>query len=207
VTGELPLFERGPEDVLETTTYGAFRRALAESDCRRCGLAEGRTRIVVDRGDPRARLMAIGEGPGAEEDRLGLAFVGRSGQLLDRLLAEAGFDVGREILIANIVRCRPPGNRAPKVGEAKACLPYLRHQISLVGPRVIALLGASALRFLLPDLRGRPMKEMVGRLLEHDSFPGIGFFPLYHPAFLLRDPRRVPETREWLVRLRGMLSA
>jgi len=203
---DLPLFDRtGSGGVLDTTTYEDFRRALVSSDCRECDLCEGRTQIVVDRGDPTARLMAIGEGPGAEEDRRGVAFVGRSGQLLDRLLTEAGFDVTREILIANIVRCRPPGNRAPKVSEAKACLPYLRHQISLVGPDVVALLGASALRFLLPDQKGRAMKEVVGRYLDHPAFPGVRFLPLYHPAFLLRDPRRVPETRGWLTTLRGIL--
>jgi len=206
MSDDLPLFDRRPAGgVLETTTYEGFRRELSSSDCRLCGLSEGRTRIVVDRGDPTARLMAIGEGPGAEEDRRGVAFVGRSGQLLDRLLTEAGFDVTRELLIANIVRCRPPGNRAPRVSEARACLPYLRHQISLVGPEVIVLLGASALRFLLPDVSGRAMKEVVGRYFDHREFPGVRFLPLYHPAYLLRDPRRVPETRMWLETLRGII--
>jgi len=208
VSDDLPLFDRpSGGGVLDSKTYADFKRALAASDCRLCDLAGGRTRIVVDRGDPAARLMAIGEGPGAEEDRRGVAFVGRSGQLLDRLLTEAGFDVSRELLIANIVRCRPPDNRAPRAAEAKACLPYLLHQISLVGPEVIALLGASALRFLLPELKGRAMKEMVGRYLDHPGFPGVRLLPLYHPAFLLRDPRRVPETQAWLATLRGIIQA
>ncbi|MEN8149465.1 MAG: uracil-DNA glycosylase [Planctomycetota bacterium] len=193
-------------DVLAATTYADFRAALAGSGCTKCDLAGGRTQIVVDRGDPDARLMLIGEGPGAEEDRTGRAFVGRSGRLLDRLLTEAGFDIEREILIANIVRCRPPGNRAPKVSEAKACLPYLRHQISLVDPDVIALLGASAIRFLLPDLKGRPMKDLVGRPFDHADFPGAKLLPLYHPAFLLRDPRRIPESEAWFATLRGTIG-
>ncbi len=202
----LPLFDRPAGDVLSTSTYEEFSSALAGSGCVKCGLAEGRTQIVVDRGDPGARLMLIGEGPGAEEDRTGRAFVGRSGRLLDKLLTEAGFDVEREILIANIVRCRPPGNRAPRVSEAKACLPYLHHQISLVAPRVIALLGASAIRFLLPELKGRAMKELVGRPFDHAAFPGARLLPLYHPAFLLRDPRRIPESAAWFATLRGTIE-
>jgi DNA polymerase len=190
---------------LEAGTYAAFAKALRSSDCRRCELAEGRTNIVVDRGTPTARLMAIGEGPGAEEDATGRAFVGRSGKLLDRLLGESGIDPATDLLIANIVRCRPPDNRAPKAGEAKACLPYLRHQIGLVAPRVIALLGASAARYLLPALKGRAMRDVVGRFRTDDAFPGVTFMPLYHPAFLLRDPRKVPEMKEWLDALAGAI--
>jgi DNA polymerase len=183
---------------LDAGSYAAFATALRESDCRKCDLADGRTNIVVDRGNPKARLMAIGEGPGAEEDATGRAFVGRSGRLLDRLFGEAGIDPETDVLIANIVRCRPPDNRAPKASEAKACLPYLRHQIGLVSPKVIALLGASAARFLLPALKGRAMRDVVGRFRTDDAFPGVTFLPLYHPAFLLRDPRKVPEMKGWL---------
>ena len=154
------------EKLLAIGEYRKFRDALAASDCRDCTLASGRNRIVVDRGNPKARVMAVGEGPGAEEDERGLAFVGRGGRLFDRLMAEAGIDTNRDLLIANVVKCRPPGNRVPLVSEAEACLPFLRHQIRMVGPEVIILLGATSLRFLLPLLRKNPMKALVGKRLH-----------------------------------------
>jgi uracil-DNA glycosylase family 4 len=179
-------------------TYAEFRSRLAAFDCRACGLAAGRTRLVIDRGNPAARLMVIGEGPGREEDLAGQAFVGRSGRLLDELLAAIGLDTGRDLLIANVVKCRPPDNRAPRAEEARACLPLLSRQIELVAPRGILLLGATASRFLFPERRNLTMREEVGRLFSHPAHPGVTFMLLYHPAYLLRDPRKRKEMREHL---------
>lgn len=119
------------ESILRATSYAAYRAALSVHDCRACGLWSGRTRLVVDRGTPGARILLVGEGPGAEEDRLGRAFVGRSGRLLDAMLLEAGLNPERDVLIANIVKCRPPKNRAPSLAEARDCLPFLQRQIAL----------------------------------------------------------------------------
>ncbi|MFM7436555.1 MAG: uracil-DNA glycosylase, partial [Vulcanococcus sp.] len=120
--------------------------ALACAACHRCGLAAGRQRVVVSRGNPRARLLVIGEAPGAQEDAQGQPFVGRSGQLLDRLLAAAGIDVATEAYICNVVKCRPPGNRKPTAAELAACRPWLEQQIALVDPPLVLLVGATALQ-------------------------------------------------------------
>jgi uracil-DNA glycosylase len=188
-------------DLLAIDDYAAFRTALAESGCTLCGLAEGRTKIVVDRGDPAARIMAVGEGPGAEEDASGRAFVGRGGRLFDRLMAQLGFDTNRDLLIANVVKCRPPGNRAPLAGEAARCLPFLRHQISLARPEFVVLLGATAVRHLLPSLKKTAMRELVGRPHIDSAWPGVTFFVFYHPAYLLRDPRKQVDARRHIALL------
>lgn len=157
------------------------------SDCRACPLAEGRQQVVVGRGNPGAQLLLIGEGPGADEDSSGLPFVGRSGQLLDRLLEEAGLDRHRDLYIANIVKCRPPGNRRPTAREMAACRPWLDRQIALIDPPLIVLAGATALEGLLgikggiSRLRGRWQPWGERQLL-----------PVFHPAYLLRHPRRGP---------------
>ncbi|MBI4601430.1 MAG: uracil-DNA glycosylase [Planctomycetes bacterium] len=174
--------------VLAQRSYARFRAALHVSGCRRCRLWEGRTRIVVDRGDHRARILLVGEGPGAEEDRLGLAFVGRSGRLLDDMLREAGIDPERDVLIANVVKCRPPENRAPFPDEAEACLPYLARQIRLVRPRVLGLLGATAARHVLSSRGAERLGSIVGRILEEPAYPGVALLPLFHPAYILRNP-------------------
>jgi DNA polymerase len=202
---QLPLFG-ADDDLLGIRDYAEFKRKLAASGCTKCGLSEARRNIVVDRGNPEARVLAVGEGPGADEDATGKAFVGRGGQLLDRLMAEAGIDTNRDLLITNVVKCRPPENRVPKAGEAAACMPYLRHQIRLVRPEVIVPLGATAFRFLFPARKKDPMKEIVGRALEDDAFPGVRILPLYHPAFLLRDPRKVPVAKEHLRTLAEWLA-
>ncbi|MCU0728255.1 MAG: uracil-DNA glycosylase, partial [Planctomycetes bacterium] len=151
--------------------YSVFREALATGGCRLCALAGNRTRIVVDRGNPGARAMAIGEAPGVEEDRRGLAFVGRGGRLFDQLAREAAIEPDRDLLIANIVKCRPPDNRVPRPEEVAACLPYLRQQIELVQPVVIAFLGATALRTLCPAMARSAMRDLVGRLFADPEFP------------------------------------
>jgi DNA polymerase len=191
-------------DLLDIRDYREFKTALAESGCTACTLAEARNRIVVDRGNPDAKIMAVGEGPGAEEDERGLAFVGRGGRLFDKLMAEQGFDTNRDLLIANVVKCRPPENRVPRVGEAEACLPFLRRQIDLVAPEIVVLLGATALRFLLPSLKKRAMKDLVGKPHQDPGYPGITFLVFYHPAYLLRDPRKQKDAREHIALLQRL---
>ena len=203
---QLALFDAGQNAILDAPDYAAFAARLRASGCTRCGLAAGRTQLVVDRGDPSARLLVIGEGPGADEDAQGRAFVGRAGQLLDRLMAEVGLDTNRDMLIANVVKCRPPGNRAPTTDEAAACLPFLRRQIELVDPVLVALLGATALKHLAPAQRAARMGEAVGKLLDLPAWPGRRFMVLYHPAALLYNQRLQPAMREHLAALRRWLD-
>ncbi|OPY58078.1 MAG: Uracil DNA glycosylase superfamily protein [Pelotomaculum sp. PtaU1.Bin035] len=155
----------------------------AAKDCARCGLRAGCSGVVFGEGNPEARLMLIGEGPGADEDRLGRPFVGKAGQLLDKILAAIGLERFAHAYIANVVKCRPPGNRAPGPNEADSCLPWLYRQIELVSPRIIVLLGSTALQNLIdPDAR---ITVMRGKWLVSKS--GIMIMPTYHPAALLRD--------------------
>ncbi|MDE0669006.1 MAG: uracil-DNA glycosylase [Acidimicrobiia bacterium] len=174
---------------------------LAElaADCTRCPLSEGRTTVVFGTGDPDADLMLVGEGPGAEEDRHGLPFVGRSGKLLDELLAqEVGLDRSA-VYIANVVKCRPPDNRDPLPEEIAACRPYLQRQVELVAPRVLVTLGNFATKVLLDTKEG--ITRLRGRRYAWGD--GVVLVPTYHPAALLRGgSERVAETRADLVRAR-----
>lgn len=155
--------------------------------CQACPLAASRQQVVVGRGNPQARLLLIGEGPGAEEDASGQPFVGRSGQLLDRLLAEAGLDPAHDLYIANIVKCRPPQNRRPTAQEMAACRPWLDRQIALIDPPLILLAGATAMQGLLG------IKGGISRLRgQWQPWQGRQLLPLFHPAYLLRQPRRGP---------------
>jgi len=156
--------------------------AAAVRECRLCGLCETRTQTVFGNGDPRARLMVIGEAPGAEEDRQGEPFVGRAGGLLNSMLHAAGF--GRsDVYVANVIKCRPPNNRDPSAEEAERCLPYLRRQIELVAPDVILCVGRIAAQRLLG--REDTLARMRGRVHAFDSVPVV---VTYHPAYLLRSP-------------------
>lgn len=150
--------------------------------CRKCPLRDGCTQTVPGEGDAQAKLMFIGEGPGAEEDRLGRPFVGASGQLLDKMIAAIGL-TREQVYIANVVKCRPPHNRQPSAEEAAACMPYLRAQVGLIRPKVIVLLGATAARYTIsPDIR---ITRDRGRWIEKK---GVWMMPTYHPSALLRDP-------------------
>jgi len=151
------------------------------ADCRRCRLYEGRTQTVFGVGNPAADLMFIGEGPGDDEDRQGIPFVGKAGQLLTRII-EAMQLQRDDVYIANIVKCRPPGNRNPEADEAAACLPYLKRQVAIIEPRIIVLLGAVPLRFML---NRSGIRRLHGQWLSYD---GIDCMPTYHPSYLLRVP-------------------
>ncbi len=151
-------------------------------DCQLCGLCETRTQTVFGVGNRSARLMVIGEAPGAEEDRQGEPFVGRAGQLLNAMLRAAGF-AREEVFIANVLKCRPPHNRDPSDEEAESCLPYLRRQIELVNPNAILCVGRIAAQRLLGT--DSPIGRLRGRVHDLDGRPVI---VTYHPAYLLRSP-------------------
>ena len=156
-------------------------------DCTRCALHKGRNKLVFADGDPDARLMFVGEGPGADEDAQGLPFVGRAGQLLNNMIAAMGLK-REEVYIANVVKCRPPGNRTPEPEEANTCSPFLFRQIDVVRPEVLVALGATAATYLLGQRQ--PLAGLRGRV---HRFRETKLIVTYHPAFLLRDPRQKKE--------------
>jgi uracil-DNA glycosylase len=166
-------------------------------DCTRCKLhKQGRKQIVFGVGNPRAELMFVGEGPGADEDAQGEPFVGRAGQLLNNMIKAMGLR-REEVYIANIVKCRPPGNRQPERDECDTCSPFLMRQIATVKPKAIVALGATAAKNLLAI--NAPMTELRGRWYDFKPagsdppWPGARLAVTYHPAFLLRDPRQKGE--------------
>lgn len=156
--------------------------AAAVRNCRLCALCETRTQTVFGTGSVQARLMVIGEAPGAEEDRQGEPFVGRAGMLLNSMLRAAGFERG-EVYIANSVKCRPPNNREPSHEETDRCLPYLRRQIALLNPQAILCVGRIAAQRLLGS--EETIGRMRGRVHQLDGVPVV---VTYHPAYLLRSP-------------------
>ena len=171
-------------------------------DCHRCKLAGGRKTIVFGSGNPKAELLFVGEGPGADEDEQGLPFVGRAGQLLTQMI-EKGIKIPRpDVYICNVVKCRPPGNRKPEKDEVAACRQFVERQIDSVRPRVIVVLGATAVETLLG--LHQSMGSLRGRWQE---FHGIPLMITYHPAFLLRDPTRKPEAWEDLKKVVALLKS
>ena len=156
-------------------------------DCTRCALHKGRNKIVFGDGSPAARLMFVGEGPGADEDAQGLPFVGKAGQLLNNMISAMGLR-REEVYIANVVKCRPPGNRVPEPEEGATCSPFLFRQIDVVRPEVLVALGATAATWLLGARQ--PLAGLRGRV---HSVRGTKLIVTYHPAYLLRDPRQKKE--------------
>ena len=155
-------------------------------DCRACILGDLRSNPVFGEGNANTRLLFIGEGPGAEEDRTGRPFVGRAGELLDKMIAAMGLS-RKEVFIANAVKCRPPANRTPEKVERDACKPFLTEQIRIISPEVIVLLGQTAIFQVLPN--ESPISSVRGVETSIPSFPGIRIMPTYHPAYLLRNPQ------------------
>jgi len=174
--------------------------AMQVSDCTACALCEGCIQKVLGQGDPKAPLMLIGEGPGEQEDKRGEAFVGRAGDLLTNMLA--AIDLPRDrVYICNTVKCRPPKNRTPKPDELSACRPHLLKQIALVKPKVAFLLGSTAVRVMLgPNYR---ITQCRGQWYQRGELKILATF---HPAALLRDPRRKHETWADLKMLRKELK-
>ena len=200
--------EAADESAFVATADGSLDRAallqvIADDigpDCQRCKLAKlGRKQIVFGTGDPHAELMFIGEGPGADEDAQGLPFVGRAGQLLNNMIAAMGLK-REQVYIANIVKCRPPGNRTPERDECETCSPFLMRQIGVIRPKVIVALGATAAKNLLSvndsmaSLRGRFYDYSPPAIASESDGPlQCKLAVTYHPAFLLRDPRQKKE--------------
>jgi uracil-DNA glycosylase family 4 len=151
-------------------------------ECTRCKLAGGRTTLVFGTGNPHAELMFVGEGPGADEDQQGEPFVGKAGQLLTKMIEAMGFR-REQVYIANVVKCRPPGNRDPEPEEIAACEPFLKQQIAAVAPKVVVALGRFAVQTLLRD--PTPISKQRGRWRAYE---GVKLMPTFHPAYLLRNP-------------------
>lgn len=153
-------------------------------NCRKCKLCQNRINIVFGTGNKQAKIMLIGEGPGADEDSKGIPFVGKAGQLMDKALIGLGLK-REELYIANIVKCRPPSNRVPEQDEADACLNYLRNQVMLVKPKIVVLLGSTALKNIIGKEYG--ITSSRGKWIEKK---GILYMPTWHPAALLRDENK-----------------
>jgi DNA polymerase len=188
----LPKPESGVAD--PATALKLIREDLG--DCTRCKLSKGRTKIVFGVGNPRAELMFVGEGPGADEDAQGEPFVGRAGQLLNNMIKAMGLR-REDVYIANVVKCRPPGNRTPEPDECDTCSPFLMRQIAAIKPKVVVALGATAAKNLLA--MHSSLGELRGRFYDFKpagsdpSWAGARLAVTYHPAYLLRDPRQKGE--------------
>ena len=170
-------------------------------DCTRCPLHQERTNIVHTEGNRKARLMFVGEAPGADEDAQARPFVGRAGQLLTRIIEAIGLK-REEVLIGNVNRCRPPGNRPPTPEEASMCKPFLLREIAAVQPDVIVVLGNTAMRNLLD------IKQGITRVRgQFQDYRGVKVMPTFHPAYLLRDPSKKKETWEDLKKVRDYLDS
>jgi DNA polymerase len=177
----------------------AIREDIGE--CVRCKLHEHRTKIVFGEGDPQARLVFIGEGPGADEDATGRPFVGRAGQLLDKIIQAIGLK-REDVYITNVVKCRPPGNRTPERDEVATCEQFLFRQLALIRPQVIVALGSPAFQCLLRT------KETITRARgEWRDWNGIKVMPTFHPAYLLRSPDKKREAWDDMKKVRDYLSS
>lgn len=171
------------------------------ASCEKCRLCQTRQHTVPGEGNPKSRILFVGEGPGAREDEQGRPFVGPAGQLLDRMLAAIGLD-RESVYIANVVKCRPPNNRVPEPDEVAACLPYLRMQTGLLQPRILVCLGATAARAII-DPNFRITRER-GVWQERK---GVWIMATYHPSALLRDPAKKKEAWQDMQAIQAKLSA
>ena len=190
-----PARQARSRDLFSAASSGESLPTIQEDlgDCRRCKLWKGRTNIVFGSGNPKAELVFVGEGPGADEDRQGLPFVGRAGQLLTDMI-EKGMGISRsEVDICNIVKCRPPGNRNPERDEMKTCGQFLERQLEAIGPKAICVLGATAAKYLLKSTQG--ITKIRGQWHE---WHGIPVMPTYHPSFLLRPYAQDKKREAWL---------
>ncbi len=194
----LNLFEAPPPPRRASESLEEIRTDLG--DCQRCKLAGTRKHIVFGEGNPHAAVVFIGEGPGADEDEQGRPFVGRAGQLLNRMLQAVGLK-REEVYICNVVKCRPPGNRPPEKDEVEACSPFLFRQVAAIKPRLICCLGAPAMRTVLGLKEG--ITRVRGRFFDYGDAKAIVAF---HPAYVLRNPREEKILREDFEKIRDFIS-
>ena len=185
----------------EIAAAGWIPLKAAVSGCVKCGLHKTRTQTVFGVGDENADWMLIGEAPGAEEDRLGDPFVGQAGKLLDNMLAAIGLDRRNNVYIANVLKCRPPGNRNPEPDEVAKCTPFLKRQIALIQPKLIIAMGRFAAQTLLET--SASIASLRGRL---HRYAGVPLIVTYHPAYLLRTPSAKREVWEDMKRVRAILN-
>jgi DNA polymerase len=177
---------------------GSLQKLL--ENCPRCKLSKSRTNVVFGQGSPKADLMFVGEAPGRDEDEQGLAFVGRAGQLLTKIIEAMGLK-REDVYIANVLKCRPPNNRNPETDEVASCRPFLLEQIRLIEPRVIVTLGTFAAQAILET------DESIGRLRGRwRTAHGVRVMPTFHPAFLLRSPERKKDVWEDMKLVRDFLA-
>ena len=162
-------------------------------ECVSCSLSKTRTNVVVWKGNEKAKLVIIGEGPGEQEDKSGLPFVGRAGKMLDTALAAVNIDPLEDCYITNIVKCRPPNNRKPTASESDACMPWLNKQIELLSPKIIVLAGSTATESFLGVKE--PISKIRGKWIEKDN---IKYMPIFHPSYLLRNPSKEKGKPKWL---------
>jgi DNA polymerase len=195
-TTELPVV---PDAPVRTLDYDALREAAM--GCTRCGLHETRTNVVFSDGNPDARLVVVGEAPGANEDASGLPFVGAAGKLLDLMLASVDLSREDSVYICNVLKCRPPGNRNPEAGEIEQCAPFLKRQLALVKPEALLAVGTFAAQLLTG--RDRPLGRLRG---EVHAYEGIPLVVTYHPAALLRNSGWVRPTWDDLQLLRQVMD-
>lgn len=185
--------------------YGTFKTNLIESNCQKCsGLCEKRTNIVVDRGNADSNVLVIGEAPGRDEDLKGKPFVGQAGKLLDKIMASINLSTETDMLITNVVKCRPPNNRVPTPKEVENCFPYLEWQLRKMRPKVVVLLGATSAKYFF-DISGG-MGQVAGSFLKHPNYPDTQFVILYHPAALLYDASKKKVMWEHIKKLRDYLK-
>lgn len=188
--------------------YDTLKRSFLRTGCPDCPLKATRKNLVFDRGNPQADILVIGEAPGEQEEKTGQCFVGRAGKMLDRMLTYAGLDPARDVLIANVLKCRPPDNRTPTQEEAHSCLPTLLEQIRITQPKLMLLMGRTAYGRLYPDkAKTLKMSEEAGQvadatIAEHRTRIAV----MYHPAYLLYDPRKRTEAMTHLDNVRQELK-
>jgi DNA polymerase len=198
MTQQIDLFDTHSIFQTFTTNKQPFYSSLEQlakdcQSCKRCGLSKNKTHVVIGRGNPHAKLLVIGEAPGAAEDKTGLPFVGKSGQLLKKILTSIDLNLERDTYITNIIRCRPPDNRTPNANEIKACRPYLIDQIRLIKPKILLLVGATALFGLTGEKCN--ISKIRGKWLTWENIPCMSIF---HPAYLLRNPTLEKGSPKWL---------
>ena len=161
--------------------------------CTKCSLSKERTNVVFGRGNPKAKIFIIGEGPGQQEDEQGLAFVGRAGKMLNKSFLSVGIDTNEDCYISNVVKCRPPNNRKPKSIEVDNCMPWLNSQIELIKPKVIVLAGSTAVQSYLNI--NQPISKIRGKWITKGN---IKYMPIFHPSYLLRNSSNEKGKPKWL---------